>query len=104
MPAFVVLLWRVKGLRLLAVGDTTADVDDRGRNALVDNGLDALRRSLSFSPSESLTLTGDGESSMISTHPDVSGADAFFSFLSAALSILRLPLKPSERLDRSWEG
>jgi len=91
-------------LLLLVVGDTTADVDARGRKALLDKGRDARRRSRSFAPYESLALTGDGESSIISTHPDVSGAEAFFSFLSAAASILRLPLKPSERLDLSWEG
>ena len=43
-------------------------------------GLDARRRSLSFSISDTLALTGEGESSIISTQPDESLAELFFSF------------------------
>ena len=68
------VLWaRVLPLLILSVGDA-ADVDAIGRNAVGAEGLETLRRSLS------LSLFGGGESSMMSTHPDVS-AD-FFSALS----------------------
>jgi hypothetical protein len=47
-------------------------------------GLEVRRRSLSLSLSDNLDLTGEGESSIISTHPEVSigvpGAFFFFSF------------------------
>ncbi len=48
-------------------GGESTDIEDIGRNAVgADGGLDVRRRSLS------LSLAGDGESSMISTHPDES--------------------------------
>jgi hypothetical protein len=59
-----------------------AEVDAAGRNAVGAEGLDTLR--LSFS----LSLGGDGESSIMSTHPDES-AEGFFLFLSSA-SVERL--------------
>src|SRR5271154_4867376 len=50
-----------------------------GRNAVGAEGLDVLRRSLS------LSLAGGGESSMMSTYPDVSAESAFFFSMSSAL-------------------
>ena len=60
---------------MLCVG--MALVDCIGRyDALFPRGLDARRRSLSFSFSVIFTRTGEGESSIIKTQPELS----FFSF------------------------
>lgn len=78
----------VRGLVLLtpSVGDTV-EVDAIWRNAVGAEGLETLRRS------RSLSLAGDGESSMISTHPDVS-EDAFVS-ISSALRLWGTPRSPA---------
>jgi len=72
------------GARLpgMLVGEGDADVIDSGRNDDGALGLDVRR--ISFS----LFFTGDGESSMIRTHPEVSPAGVLrFSFSSSALGL-----------------
>lgn len=62
------------------------EVDAAGRNAVgPPEGLDILRLSRSFS----FGGDGDGESSMMRTHPEESPLDSF-AFLSDPLSLLRL--------------
>lgn len=74
------------GARLPLEGDGDADVeaaDIRPRYAEGAIGLDVRRRSFS------LSLTGDGESSMISTHPDESLAGVLLFSLSESILCLR---------------
>jgi len=72
------------------VGET-ADVEAAGRKGMIPRGLDALRRSPGFG------FGGDGESSMIRTHP----AESRFLDLSLSdsLSLLRFGLSTFRRVD-----
>jgi hypothetical protein len=70
------------------VGET-ADVEAAGRNGIIPRGLDALRRSPAFG------FGGDGESSMMRTHP----AESRFLLLSDSLSLLRFGLSTFRRVD-----
>jgi hypothetical protein len=67
-------------------------VDEAGLYIVIRVGLEARRRSLSFSASESLDLTGEGESSIISTHPDESLAELGPFFLLLEWSEERLSM------------
>jgi hypothetical protein len=83
IPVFV-LLNKELPLSLCNVGDT-ADVEAPRRKAVGADGLEVRLRSLSES------FTGDGESSMIRTHPDVSAAGVLAAFVSmSALRLARL--------------
>jgi hypothetical protein len=83
IPAFV-LLNKELPLSLCDVGDT-ADVEAPRRKAVGAEGLEVRLRSLSAS------FTGDGESSIMSTHPDVSAAGVLAAFVSmSALLLTRL--------------
>lgn len=67
MPVDMAVCDKALGALLLPDGGESTDIEDMGRNAVgAEGGLDVRRRSLS------LSLAGDGESSMISTHPDES--------------------------------
>lgn len=79
MPAFIVLWLRLFGLMSPKAG-AGIDVETPGRNAVGAEGLESLR--LSFS----LSFGGDGESSMIRTHPEDS-PPAFFLFLGSTSSL-----------------
>lgn len=65
IPLFIVLLNRDAPLSFCSVGEA-ADVEAPRRNAVGADGLEARLRSFSAS------LTGDGESSMMSTQPEES--------------------------------
>lgn len=90
-PEFIVLWPRVLALLAPNVGDGIED--GPGRNAVGADGLETRRRSLSF------WFGGDGESSMIRTHPDESPGSLF---VSSSLSPLRLEsaLRLLERLSQ----
>ena len=81
MPVFIVLLNREAPLSAGTVGNA-ADVEAPRRNAVGAIGLEASLRSLSAS------LTGDGESSMISTQPDVSAPGVLFGLVSRSALLL----------------
>lgn len=81
IPVFIVLLNKEPPLSFEIVGDT-AEVEAPGRKAACAEGLDTRLRSLSTS------LTGEGESSIMSTHPEVSAAGVLFTLVS--ISALRL--------------
>jgi len=87
IAAFMVLLNREAPLSFCTVGDA-ADVEAARRNAVGAEGLEARLRSFSVS------LTGDGESSIMSTQPDVSAPGVFFGLTSMSARFLaRLDLK-----------
>jgi len=71
IPLFIVLLKREAPLSFCNVGEV-ADVEAPRRNAVGAEGLETRLRSLSVS------LTGDGESSIINTQPDVSAPGVLF--------------------------
>lgn len=81
IPLFIVLLNRDAPLSFCIVGEA-ADVDDPKRNAVGAEGLEA--RLLSFS----VSLTGDGESSIMRTQPDVSAPGVFFGLVSMSALLL----------------
>lgn len=65
IPVGMAVCDKTLGDLLLPDGGESIETEDIGRNAVgAEGGLDVRRRSLF------LSLTGDGESSMISTHPD----------------------------------
>lgn len=78
---FIVLLNKEAPLSFGTVGDV-AEVDALGRKVVGAEGLETRLRSFSVS------LIGDGESSIISTHPEVSAAGVRLAFVS--ISALRL--------------
>lgn len=77
----MVLLNKEAPLSFGTVGEV-AEVEALGRKAVGAEGLETRLRSFSVS------LTGDGESSMIRTHPEVSAAGVRFALVS--ISALRL--------------
>lgn len=81
IPVFV-LLNKEPPLSLWTAGDA-ADVEAPRRNAVGAEGLETRLRSLSVS------FAGDGESSMMSTQPDVSATGVLAAFVS--MSALLLP-------------
>jgi hypothetical protein len=87
MPVVIVLLKREP--LSFCTGCGTADVEAPRRNAVGAVGLEARLRSFSTS----FTFTGDGESSIISTQPEVSAPGVFFGLVSmSALLLTRLDL------------
>lgn len=91
------LLNREAPISVCIVGGT-ADVEAPRRNAVGAVGLEARLRSLSAS------LTGEGESSMMSTHPDVSAPGVLFGLVSMSALLLVTPgltVRSSVRLARN---
>lgn len=97
MATFMVLLNREEPLSFCSIGGA-ADVEAARRKAVGAEGLEARLRSFSAS------FTGDGESSIMSTQPDVSAPGVFFGLTSISARFLaRLDLRErsSPPLDRN---
>ena len=89
MPVGITLCDRALGaLLLLPVEEgESIEEEDMGRNAVgAEGGLDVRRRSFS------LSLIGDGESSMIRTHPDVSAPPGVVALPGVLFSASKSPL------------